>query len=67
MATSSSWKKRVENGVPKGNYNDIQHSEKVDLSIETSGNGKRATGRRPGMNDNDDAMNDDDADDEDDI
>ena len=67
MATSSSWKKRVEKGIPKGNYNDFQHGEKVELSIETSGNGKRATGRRPGMSDDDDAMTDEGADDDDDI
>ena len=67
MATTSSWKKRVEKGVPKGHYNDNQQSEKVDLSVQTSNIGRRATGRRPGMNDNDDAINDEDADDEDDI
>jgi hypothetical protein len=67
MATSSSWKKRVEKGIPEGNYNDFQHSEKVDLSIKTSGNGKRATGWRSGMNDDDDAMTDEGADDDDDI
>ena len=67
MATTSSWKKRVEKGVPKGNYNEHQHSEKVDLGVQASSIGKGAIGRRPGMNDDDDAMTDEGADDDDDI
>jgi len=65
MATTSSWKARVEKGVSTGNYNDYEHSEEVDLGIKACGNGKRTAGRRPGMTDDDDATNDED-DDEDD-
>lgn len=65
MATTSSWKKRVEKGIHKGNYHDHQHRDKVDLGIQGSGNGHTAAGRRPGLNDDDDAMSDE-GDDEDD-
>ena len=67
MAISSSWKKKVEKGVPKGNYEDHQHGEKVDLNVKVSGKGKRATVRRSGMNNDDDAIADESDDDDDDI
>jgi hypothetical protein len=67
MATTSSSKKRVEKGVHKGNYDDCQHSDKFDLSVQVSGNGKTAVGRRPGMSEDDDAMIDEGDDDDDDM
>jgi hypothetical protein len=66
VATTSSWKTKVEKGVPKGQYNEHLHGEKVDLDVQASSIGKRATGRRLGINDDDDAMTDEGADDDDD-
>lgn len=73
MGTTSSWRTRVEEGIPKNNHNknnknDFQHSADGDLAVALSGVGKNAAaGRRrdAGLPD-DEAMSDED-DDEDDI
>jgi len=67
MATTSSWRKRVEKGLPQDNYGDSKHSEAVESGISACGNVSRAAGRRLRMNDNDDDAMSDEADDEDDV
>jgi hypothetical protein len=67
MVTTSSSKKRVKKGVHNGKHGDCWRSDRFDVSVPVSGDGKTPTGRRPEMSEDDDTMTDEGDDGDDDM
>ena len=67
MVTTFSSKKKVKKGVHNGKHGDFWRSDKSDVIVQASGDGKTTTGRRPKTSEDDDAMTDEGDDGDDDM